>query len=146
MAAACLVTGTDGVKGLLYSTVLGLWFCLATAGVADTAESSKSLSSQCWSDPWPKPWLHTHGRSFAPQPVRIDLRNPSDKDLEICVYDSVCRQIIYSGGLSRRSFVRVDLCSDQKRRGSMLVMDRQGNVLRYQDLRNREIKLRVKSQ
>lgn len=132
------------MKVLIYSVVLVPAFCLAPAVVADPAKSSESLSTQCWSDPWPKPWLHAYGKNFSPQPVRINLENPSDKDLEICVYDRVCNQVVYSGILNRRSLAILNLCSNEKRRGSMLVMDRQGNTLRYQDLRRKSIKLPVK--
>lgn len=121
----------------------GLQLCGVPAAFAQPQSAAAAIAAQCWSDPWPKPWLHGVGRNFGTEPVKLTLRNPSEAYLEICVYDSVCGHLIYSGSLHPKAFVRLLACADQRHRGSILVLDRAGNTVPFRNLRSGTIKLPV---
>lgn len=131
-------TRAAGHCSSLWLTLLcGLPFLLAAPPV--TAES---IFAACWSDPWPKPWLRGGGA----KPIKLEIRNQSSGYLEICVYDRVCQTHIFSGQMFRRSKVILLACSNKARQGSILVIDRSGRVLPYNNLKSQTIKLPVKGQ
>jgi len=132
------------MKAVIFAILFVAPLCGMRSGLADSQGPAASIYDLCWSAPWPKPWLHGLGRNFNPQPVRLTIRNPSDEYLEICVYDRVCGQFVYSDSLRPRVNVRLLVCADQNRRGAIFVLDRAGAVLPFQDLQSRTIDLPVK--
>lgn len=78
-----------------------------------------------------------------PPATRVTLRNQSDKELHVCVYDNVCKHIARTAQIFSRSKILIMICVDENRRGSILVFDKSGNHLRYDDIRDDRIDLPV---
>ena len=107
----------------------------------------QSIFDACWDSskirPWSNQWRVRIDLNY-PEPIVLTFQNRSTKNyLEFCVYDSVCEEIVYSGPLLPRSSMGVAACSDKRRRGSILVLDELGRAFRFENLRDRKIKLPI---
>ena len=73
-----------------------------------------------------------------PPPTQVTIRNPNRYAVSICIYDIVCQRMIRTVRLSGRSETSAKICVDDDTlgRGSILVLYKNGNVLRYDNLRS----------
>lgn len=127
-----------------------LLVALSTFGLLfDAANANGQLTLQviydaCF-DPM-KPWEWSAQRRQRldlnhPGPVSIRFRNKSHRGdyLEFCVYDVVCKQIVFKGWLVPQGSKRFAVCRDKSRRGSILVFDKAGHTSRFDDLKSNMI-------
>ncbi len=80
----------------------------------------------------------------AQKPVRIQIRNVSTAPLYITVYDDVCRQTVFSGGINARARRPVTLCPYRGSEAHITVLDRFGEQRRYRIRHGQVLSIRAR--
>ena len=67
----------------------------------------------------------------AQERVRVKLQNRSQQAVYMVAYDPICRISVFEGRLGRNGSVTVRVCTDNNRRGRVIVYDRRGRSLKF---------------
>jgi len=74
------------------------------------------------------------GSTNAQNMTRVNLNNRSYHSVYIIAYDPNCRIRVYEGVLANGGNTTVRVCSDNRRRGSIIVYDVHGRSLKFSQL------------
>ena len=78
---------------------------------------------------------------YYPPPISVTIRNRRNESWEICVYDNLCPSTLFTGRLDPKHSITLTACVDKKRRGSISLMNPEGDIWFYDEIRNRVITL-----
>lgn len=117
--------------------------CIAMAGIvtinpafAQTGDYSRpfldAVNEACWNGPLEPPRRDPLVRRAL---VRVYLANQTADDLnQVCVYDLICGEVVFSGRIRRGDRQTVTICPNSRRRGGILILDPFGRVTEYTGL------------
>ncbi len=63
--------------------------------------------------------------------IRVGLHNRSHHTVYVIAYDPICRIRVFEAALVNNGSVTVKVCSDNNRRGKIVVYDRRGRSLKF---------------
>ncbi len=93
---------------------------------------------------WTASSIALAGSAAAQKQVRVQIRNASQAQLYIKIYDEVCRQTVFSGRLNSRARRPITLCPDHRSRGHIVVFDRFGKQRSYRIRQGQVLPLRAR--
>jgi len=67
----------------------------------------------------------------AEERIRVNLNNRSNQAVYMIAYDPICRIRVFEAVLGNNGSTTVRVCSDNKRRGRIVVYDRRGRSLKF---------------
>lgn len=95
---------------------------------------------------WNRCWSYDQGLSLRhisyPNPIHLTIHNISLQDWKICVFDNLCPYALYKGLLRHNHSISLSACANQWGRGSVSIMNADGEMWHFQDTGDRIITIK----
>jgi hypothetical protein len=125
-------------KTLVRLMVMLASVCIGQVGqAADRGMTDWEIWQACWAG---EP-SDSRRSIYYPPPISVTIRNRSIESWEICVYDNLCPYTLFKGRLDPKHSITLTACVDKKSRGSISLMNSEGDIWLYDEIRNRVITL-----
>ncbi len=118
---------------LLLGLVLSIFYFVPSE--ADSGITDDAIWIACWQGGQPTTLRNIH----YPDPIYVEIRNRSQDDWQICVFDNLCPYTLYQGLLRHNHSISLSACADEWGRGSVTLMNARGDMWFFEDTRDRVI-------
>jgi len=123
---------------ILLSLVLVTGICSSNLWSAERYMSDEAIWHACWSGYYDDYYRKIH----YPSPIQVTIHNISKQTWHLCLFDNLCPYTLFKGDLRPKHSITVTACGDYMHRGSISMMNSEGNIWFYDDTGNRKITLK----